>query len=198
MSRSVDHEARRADLAAAVWALVACGGVESVSLRSVAAEAGVSMGRVQYYFATKEDLLLHGLEQAHLCMEARIEKRVAATGGDAREILATILDELLGEHPRTRDAIRVHAAFAARAVDARTAAVLTDGDEEILALAVAVVAQAREAGRVGADVDPELDGYTIWTLARGLGTDVALYGAPIDRARATLARALARVAPPTG
>jgi TetR/AcrR family transcriptional regulator, transcriptional repressor of bet genes len=50
--RSADHDARRSDLAAAAWRLVADGRVEAVSLRSVAAEAGVSMGRVQYYFAT--------------------------------------------------------------------------------------------------------------------------------------------------
>ncbi|MQA94856.1 MAG: TetR family transcriptional regulator [Streptosporangiales bacterium] len=196
MPRTVDHDARRASLADAVWRLVARGGVEAVSLRSVAAEAGVSMGRVQYYFPTKDDLLLYGLQHAHRRMEQRIEARLEQTGGAEREVLVAILDELLGEHPETRDAIRVHAAFAAREVDGPTAAVLTDGDDEILALCVAVVAQARATGRTGADIDPELDGYALWTLARGLGSDVALYGAPVARARATLTRFLDRVAPP--
>ncbi len=154
------------------------------------------MGRVQYYFATKDDLLLYSLDHAHRRMEARIVERVEAVGGDERSMLITILDELLGEHPETRDAIRVHAFFAARASDnERMAAVLTDGDAEILALAVAVIAQAKAAGRVAADVDPELDGYALFTLARGLGSDVALYGAPIDRARKTLEHVIRRVAP---
>ena len=199
MPRSVDHDARRADLAAAVWRLVADGGMEAVSLRSVAAEAGVSMGRVQYYFATKDDLLLHGLEEAHRRMESRITARLAeqdSTAGE-RDVLLAVLDELLGEHSETRDAIRVHTFFAARAgKDDRLAAVLIDGDHELQALAVSVIAQARRSGRVGHDIDPELDGYVLWTLARGLGTDVVLYGASIERARQVLDHVVQRLAPP--
>lgn len=194
----VDHDSRRSVLTAAVWSLIARGGVEAVSLRTVAAEAGVSMGRVQYYFATKDDLLLHALERAHRRMEERIESRVALVepgpDGDARDhaVLAAILTELLGEHPETRDAIRVHAAFATAAPDERRTAILTDGDEEILALAVGVVARARDDGRV-ADVDPDLDGYALVALAGALGTDVVLRGAPLDRARAALERQVVRV-----
>ncbi|WP_227997424.1 TetR/AcrR family transcriptional regulator [Nocardia australiensis] len=196
MPRLVDHHERKSALAHAVWTLVARNGLEAVSLRSVAAEAGVSMGRVQYYFATKDELLLHSLEYAHRQMEARISARLAEAGGDEREVLVTVLDELLGEHPEARDAIRVHAFFAARAADSeRMAAVLTDGDDEILALAIRVVAQAKAAGRVAPDVDPDRDGYALWTLARGLGNDVALYGTPIDKARQTLTHCVNRVAP---
>lgn len=196
MPRSVDHDARKAGLARAVWTLVARSGLEAVSMRSVAAQAGVSVGRVQYYFASKDELLLHSLEHAHRWMEARIGERVAQTGGDDRDVLIAILDELLGEHPETRTAIRVHAAFAARGVeDSRMAAVLTDGDEEILALAVAVVAGSQAAGRVKPEGDPQRDGYALWTLARGLGTDVALYGAPVQRARQTLEHFIERLAP---
>lgn len=199
MPRSVDHDARRSDLAAAVWRLVAHGGMEAVSLRSVAAEAGVSMGRVQYYFPTKDDLLLHGLQEAHRRMESRIAARLAeqdSTAGE-REVLLAVLDELLGEHPETRDAIRIHTFFAARASqDDRLAAVLTDGDEELEALAVSVIAHAKQSGRVGPDIDPELDGHALWTLARGLGGDVVLYGASIERARRVLHHVVQRVAPP--
>jgi DNA-binding transcriptional regulator YbjK len=198
MPRTVDHDARRADLAAAVWRLVAHGGVEAVSLRSVAAEAGVSMGRVQYYFPTKDDLLLHGLQEAHRRMESRITARLAEQDDHVGErgMLLAVLDELLGEHPETRDAIRIHTFFAARAgQDERLAAVLTDGDQELEALAVSVIARAKSDGRVGPDVDPELDGRALWALARGLGGDVVLYGAPVERARRVLHHVVRRVAP---
>ncbi|GAA2544322.1 TetR/AcrR family transcriptional regulator [Pseudonocardia hydrocarbonoxydans] len=199
MPRSVDHDARRSELAAAVWRLVADAGMEAVSLRSVAAEAGVSMGRVQYYFPTKDDLLLHGLREAHRRMESRIAARLAKQGGAAgeREVLLAVLDELLGGHPETRDAIRIHTFFAARAGrDDRLAAVLTEGDEELQSLAVSVVARARADGRAGPDVDPELDGQALWTLARGLGGDVVLYGAPIEQARRVLHHVVRRLVPP--
>ncbi|MBP2370914.1 TetR/AcrR family transcriptional regulator [Pseudonocardia parietis] len=189
MPRSVDHETRRSEIADAVLTLVARAGTEAVSLRSVAAEAGISMGRVQHYFASKEALLLHALDRSHRRMERRIEERAVAAGGSERDALATILDELLGEHPETRDAIRIHAAFASREVDERARAILTDGDEEILALAVRVVADAGSP-------DPGTDGYALVALAGGLGNDVVLHGAPIERARRTLRAVLDRLAPP--
>lgn len=189
MPRSVDHDVRRDEIADAVLAIVARSGTEAVSLRSVAAEAGISMGRVQHYFATKDDLLLHALTRSHRRMEQRIEARAVAAGGSPRDVLATILDELLGEHPETRDAVRIHAAFATRDVDDRAMAVLTDGDDEILALAVDVVADAGSA-------DPQTDGYALLMLTAGLSHDVVLHGAPVDRARRTLTAQLDRLAPP--
>lgn len=196
MPRLVDHDDRKDVLARAVWALVARHGLEAVSMRAVAAQADVSVGRVQYYFASKDDLLLHSLSRAHRWMEARINDRVAHTDGTDRDMLITVLDELLGEHPDTAVAIRVHAAYAARAVDdPRMAAVLTDGDDELLALAIRVIAQSKAAGHAPPNIDPEHDGYALWTLARGLGNDVAIYGAPVQRARETLHHVIQRVAP---
>ncbi len=195
--RVVDVEQQKAAIAAATARLVAANGLEAVSLRSVAAEAGVSMGRVQHYFATKDDLLLEALQRSYRRMERRIEQRLQHGAGGRRDVLVAILEELLAEDPETRDAIRINTAFAARALeDERIAAVLTEGDEEIQALAVAVVAEARAAGLVGPDVDPELDGRALFALATGLGSHVALYGTSPEAARATLHHHLQRVAPP--
>ena len=166
-------------------------------LRVVAAEAGVSMGRVQHYFHSKDDLLLHSLEHAHQRMQARIEQRLTGTAGGDREVLVAVLDEMLGENPETREAIRITVAYAARALDDdRVAAVLTAGDAEIVALATAVIAQAREDRRVGQEVDPEREAHVLWALTCGLGAEVALYGASPATARAALEYHLRRIAPP--
>ncbi|MGV7636496.1 TetR family transcriptional regulator, partial [Mycobacterium kansasii] len=53
MPRSVDHEERRAQLADALARVAARDGLHAVSMRSVAAEAGVSLRLVQYYFTSK-------------------------------------------------------------------------------------------------------------------------------------------------
>ncbi|NLZ97477.1 MAG: TetR family transcriptional regulator, partial [Micrococcus sp.] len=50
MPKIVDHEQRRRELAQAIWSIIALRGLSAVTLRSVAAEAGVSMGTVQHYF----------------------------------------------------------------------------------------------------------------------------------------------------
>ena len=53
----VDHDVRRREIAQAVWAVIAERGIEGVTLRGVAAEAGVSVGRIQHYHASREELV---------------------------------------------------------------------------------------------------------------------------------------------
>ena len=53
----VDHDVRRREIAQAVWAVIAERGIEGVTLRSVASEAGVSVGRIQHYHASREELV---------------------------------------------------------------------------------------------------------------------------------------------
>ena len=53
----VDHDVRRREIAQAVWAVIAERGIDGVTLRSVAAEAGVSVGRIQHYYASREELV---------------------------------------------------------------------------------------------------------------------------------------------
>ena len=62
MPKQVDHQARRQEIADAVLRLAASQGLDAVTLRHVAAEAGVSMGRVQHYFATKDEMLLFAFQ----------------------------------------------------------------------------------------------------------------------------------------
>jgi AcrR family transcriptional regulator len=57
----VEH-AKRADIIAAVWTVIASKGIAGVSMRTVAAEAGVSVGLVQHYFGTKQRLVHAGAE----------------------------------------------------------------------------------------------------------------------------------------
>lgn len=190
-------DGRRDPIVAAVWALIARRGLEAVSMREVAREAGVSLGSVQRSFGTKDDLLLAALEDAYRRMEARIDRRVAETRGGDHDLLVAILEELLGGDPETRDAIRINVAFAARALhDERTAALVTEGDEEILGLAVAVCARASANGHLGPGVDPEEEARGLFALATGLGVGVALYGRSPSAARVTLAHHLRRILPP--
>jgi TetR/AcrR family transcriptional regulator, transcriptional repressor of bet genes len=59
--KKIDHDERRRQLAGALWRVLATRGMEAVSLRHVAAEAGVSMGMVQHYFADKDAMVLFAL-----------------------------------------------------------------------------------------------------------------------------------------
>ncbi|NMD58066.1 MULTISPECIES: TetR/AcrR family transcriptional regulator [Tsukamurella] len=61
MPKQVDHEERRAEIDRAVWAIIAEDGIAAVTLRAIAARGGISMGRVQHYFPTREAIVAHAL-----------------------------------------------------------------------------------------------------------------------------------------
>jgi AcrR family transcriptional regulator len=56
-----DHDARREDVSAAVWAVLAAKGFGGLTLRAVAAQMGASTGLLTHYFATKRDLVHYAL-----------------------------------------------------------------------------------------------------------------------------------------
>ncbi|WP_245670542.1 TetR/AcrR family transcriptional regulator [Nocardia flavorosea] len=70
----IDHEQRRAELAAATWKVIQQKGVAAVSLRTVAAEAGLSTGSLRHVFPAKADLLAFSMELVHRHFSARVEK----------------------------------------------------------------------------------------------------------------------------
>ena len=74
MPKVVDHEERRAELGAAVWRLASRDGLEAVTVRRVAEEAGWSTGAVVHYFSDKEELLLF----AFRTVADRVGRRLAA------------------------------------------------------------------------------------------------------------------------
>lgn len=77
MPRTVDHEQRRAEIVLALWRFISRHGIDQVSLRKVAAEADVSVGRIQHYFGTRDALVLAGCEAMIVGAEARYEDETA-------------------------------------------------------------------------------------------------------------------------
>jgi AcrR family transcriptional regulator len=80
-------------------------GLSGVTFREVAAEAGVSVGLVQHYFASKDELLLAALRHLAERVAKRVGRAVTALGPDATErdrIRATLLEFLpLDDERRT-------------------------------------------------------------------------------------------------
>lgn len=88
-------------------------GLDQVSVRQVAAAAGVAIGTVQHYFPTKDAMLTAAFTE----VVRRIRERVAATvlGPDVRRNLAAVLRELLPLDDHRAAEVRIQVAFAARA-----------------------------------------------------------------------------------
>jgi AcrR family transcriptional regulator len=110
MPKIVDHEARRAELAAAVWRLASREGLDAVTIRRVAAEAGWSTGALAHYFDDKEELLLFAFETVADRVGRRIV-RAAEHARDPLELVRTQLVEGLPIDTERRAEVRVWFAF---------------------------------------------------------------------------------------
>ena len=107
------QQIRRTQLTDALLSITATRGLDQVSVREVASAAGVSIGTVQHYFATKDQILLFAFRQ----VVERTRARVAGidAGAGPRQALGAALRELLPlDQPRLAEC-RVYLAFAARA-----------------------------------------------------------------------------------
>src|SRR5689334_19310003 len=116
MPRQVDHDEKRRHIAAAVWRLAAAGGLEDATIRRVAAEAGVPARQLQYYFGTREELLLGALDLLNREGEAEAQERIAALGATPapRDVLRSVLLELLPLDESRKRRQLVHAAYFVR------------------------------------------------------------------------------------
>ena len=99
MPKVVDHEERRAEFRDAVWRLASRDGLEAVTVRGVAEEAGCSTGALVHYFADKEDLLLF----AFRTVADRVMHRVAAAEESTTDPLALARAMLVEGLPLDRE-----------------------------------------------------------------------------------------------
>jgi TetR/AcrR family transcriptional repressor of bet genes len=120
--KKVDHEERRLEITAALWRIASTRGLDGVSLRDVAAEAGISLGRLQHYFHSKDEMLVFALRQVNQLADQRIRERIekAATNlaeePSPRFVLRECLAGMLPLDEHSRIGQLVAAAYFARAV----------------------------------------------------------------------------------
>ncbi|OZM71315.1 TetR family transcriptional regulator [Amycolatopsis antarctica] len=176
---------RGAHLLDAVVEVVAEHGIGAVSMRSVAAAAGVSTAQVQYYFPSKDRLVAAAFE--HVCQGVERRGGGVDTSGTAREVLSRLLRLWLpSDAGRARDA-RVWLAFTAAAATSPALRAINDEVERDLRAGFAgLLRDARQTGELPQDRDPELHAVVLLAVVDGLVTQAVL--APgTDRQRSALA-----------
>jgi AcrR family transcriptional regulator len=123
MPKKVDYHERRTLIADALMRVAADQGLEAVSLRHVAAAAGVSAGMVQHYFRTKDEMMAFAMSVVRERGQERVGAALAELGPDPapRLFVRTMLAALLPLDDATREDGRVALAFLAyRAVRPET------------------------------------------------------------------------------
>ena len=113
MPKQVDQGERRERIAAALMRVAAARGLEAVSLRHVAAEAGVTAGMVQHYFPSKDAMMDFAMRSAAARYEARMSQALARLGEDPppRAVVGVLLRALLPLDEQQRADGRVGLAF---------------------------------------------------------------------------------------
>ncbi len=91
MPRQVDALARRQEIAEIAAELLAAGGRTAVSVRSIAAHAGVSKAVVTHYFESMEELLEATYEIRRAKTRARVQQALADDPSDVLALAEAIL-----------------------------------------------------------------------------------------------------------
>jgi AcrR family transcriptional regulator len=166
--KKIDHAARRLELAEALWRLTREQGWEAISLRKVAAQAGVSMGMVQHYFTTKDDMLRFALEMISEDVRARIRVRTAELPEPhtPRALVETVLTEMIPQPSRRQSELDAAAVFIRRfMLKPESAAGLAAGGVELKSV---LIEQIRLSQATGDGEAAERDAGGLLALLDGL------------------------------
>ena len=193
------HAQRRQQVADAVERLVAARGLDAVTVSRTAAEAGVSVGLVQHYFASKDDMLRFAYTRVTERAMARVEERARELTEHRSTIRRAVREGLVERLPldeARRADWRVSFAFAARAVDRPDLAAVRNRTEAAIRARVAeVIENGKECGEVPADADAEEGAAGLMAVVDGLGLHAYLEAVPESVVLGLLDRHIAEVFP---
>ena len=91
----VDHEERRRLIAQATWRVISRDGLRAASVRTVAAEAGLSTGARRHYFDDLSSLLLFAAQHSLELIARRLFDHLDHPDPDPRTTVQACLEELL-------------------------------------------------------------------------------------------------------
>ena len=173
--------------------------------RSGSRRAGVSLRLVQYYFGTKEELLLAAMQY----LAARFAARAAARFKEAsrsevpaspRDVIAAILAEALPADDDRRTFHVIYTAYLALSLTdpALAVAPLVKNSDAVTGVVAAQLRAAQAAGDTPARLDPDLEAFSLTAMSAGLATSVLAGQSSIQQAQAVIDYHLDRLFPAPG
>ncbi|WP_228002395.1 TetR/AcrR family transcriptional regulator [Nocardia australiensis] len=176
MPKQVDHDARRTAIAEALWRVALVRGLDRVTLREVAAEAGISLGQLQHYFGGRQELMIFAMEFMSRKNVERVTERLIlmGEGGRAARLRAIVMEMLpIDEDSRAGSSINIDFLLEAARNDVLRENVRqrTGALRELLEGQIALAVQA---GEIASDRDPATEAGLLICLADGLRTHFLL------------------------
>jgi AcrR family transcriptional regulator len=200
MPKLADHEQRRRQITEALLRVAAARGLHHAGLRDVAAEAGLSVRLIQYYFGTKEQLLLYATQYLATQLSDRARARVQAVGGPAagpRAVIEAILAEALPDDEDSRVFTVIWTSYLALSLTDPALAMgpLARGSDVVVDVIAAQLRAAQGDGRMPAGLDAGLEATSLVALSAGLGTSVLARDRDAGQAWAVIRYQLDRLLP---
>lgn len=197
MPKKVDHEQRRGEIAGAALRVAGRSGVQGVTFREVAAEAGISVALVQHYFGTKQNLVIGAVDHLSTEMAARFGTQLAALGPGASPFdqLRVVAMAFLPTDDESREAmIFYHGVGALALTDPalrgpevhRNAGLLTD-------TLATLIRAAQAAGEMAPDVDAATHARLLLAIVLGLSSSVLADNDTLDDAVLAVQTFIARL-----
>ncbi|MFG2888911.1 TetR/AcrR family transcriptional regulator [Streptomyces sp. NPDC048248] len=177
MPKKVDHEARRQEISEALWRIASTRGLDGASLRDVAAEAGISLGRLQHYFGSKDEMLRFALRHINQLAERRIREGIEKLPEEPspRTVLRACLAGMLPLDGKSRIGALVGAAYFARAVhDESLRAEAREGTPKLRAFFADQLRRAADRGELPPERATEDEAMLLISVTDGLATYVLL------------------------
>jgi len=148
--------------------LIAKHGLEGLTMRSVAAESGLSYGSLFHYFESKDDLLMHAVRHSMAEQTRRVNEFQETSAGLAA-LERLLCDDAITDSA-SRDAWLVWLTFLYKAAlqptFARLHAELIDG---WLGRFRRLLMDAQLMGEVGGDLDIDFEAKALWAYSAGIG-----------------------------
>ncbi|MCI9889058.1 TetR family transcriptional regulator C-terminal domain-containing protein [Micrococcales bacterium 31B] len=113
MPKKIDLDARRTQLAEAVWTVARDQGIGHVSVRTVAAQAGVAVGSLRHVFPTRAELMQFSAELMLSRAAARVKQLPLLD--NPIDMAVALLREGLPLTPESRTELQVNLALVAEA-----------------------------------------------------------------------------------
>ncbi|NUP75564.1 MAG: TetR family transcriptional regulator [Sinomonas sp.] len=169
MPRFVDAAARRREIVEAVKRIVAADGLARVSLREVAAEAGLVVGSVRHYFDTAEELRVHAFGAVAESVARRLEAE--------SDVVAQLCQLLPLDEARAVD-LCVFTAF--RLASRTDPALLPVADDAHARVAAAVGRSVRTAMPTAQPEELVAEAERLLATAEGLALHALVHGRWLD------------------
>lgn len=176
MPRTVNHGERRKQILEGLVRVAGRAGLHAVTMRSVAAEAGVSLRLVQYYFHNKAQLMHAALRHLEEQSTERWVARLAELPGppSARAFIEALFAEALPADEQSRIFHLVWTSYAVLAMTDKELAAqpFVEGPNRLEQQVVDVLRRAQAEGELGADLDVSAEAVRLLAVNHGLGTSV--------------------------